>query len=379
MNAPAFPSRSRGFSMVEILVSLAIGLATVVIMLQMLKNSDVAKRTASGGNDAQMSGALALFTLERDIRASGYGINDRHLLGCTLVYKATIDGMTINLPLAPVTINPPITMIPRGDDNTDTLLVVYSTPQGSVEGDALIANSSSGSYQVTSPLGFKINDQVIAQSAAEPASPCTTALSLDKVVNINSSTLTVVPGVGGLPSGSILYNMGATLVVHAYAIRNGALTMCDYTLYDCSKGGYSSPPNPDVWVPVSGNIVSLRAQYGHDQATFSPYQKVVSIYDQVTPGSADDKTGYSVQCGWARTLSLRLAVVARSNAYDKQAPTTKSPTWTGSTVNLTNAPTNPFAVTLDLSAGDSWQNFRYKSMETTVPLRNAIWQGGDTC
>ncbi|PHN95865.1 pilus assembly protein PilW, partial [Tenacibaculum discolor] len=57
------PRNQYGFSMVEIMVGLAIGLATVVIMLQMLKNADASKRISAGGNDAQMNGTLALYTL----------------------------------------------------------------------------------------------------------------------------------------------------------------------------------------------------------------------------------------------------------------------------------------------------------------------------
>src|SRR3989338_4602311 len=111
------------------MVGLAIGMATVVIMLQMLSNSDTMKRTASGGNDAQMTGTLALYTLERDIRASGYGISAYNILGCKLTFKTT-SGASVTVPLAPTTINAPGDTVPPGDDNTDTLLVVYGNSDG---------------------------------------------------------------------------------------------------------------------------------------------------------------------------------------------------------------------------------------------------------
>lgn len=376
MHAPA-PHPQRGFSLVEVMVGLAIGMATVVIMMQMLLNSESMKRNATGGNDAQMNGTLALYTLERDIRASGYGISAFNILGCKLSYK-TGDGATVTVPLAPTTINPDTTIVPAGDLNSDTLLVVYGNAGGSSEGDPLVSISTLGTYQVTTGSTFATDDIVVAQSSVRPT-PCT--LTTDKVQTVSGPTVTITPGVAGLAVGSIIYNLGNAPVVHAYAVRSGSLTMCDYRAYDCSKTSYTSPLNSDVWVPVSGNIVALRAQYGRDMTNASGTMTgVVSTYDQTTPGSAADTSGISVFCGWTRTLSTRIGVVARSGSYDKSAPTTATPTWAGSTVVTATSPTNPTAVAFDLSntatGSGEWKKFRYKTLETTIPLRNAIWQGG---
>lgn len=376
MYAPSYTTRQRGFSLVEIMVGLVIGMATVVIMLQMLSNSDATKRKAAGGNDAQMNGTLALYTLERDIRASGYGINDERLLGCDLTYKTSTDGATVTIPLQPTTVlTAGNALVPSADANTDALLVVYSNNQGPADGDKLLSNSSAGSYQVSTPSSYYINDIVIAQFPVR-AAPC--KLTMDKVVSINGSTLTVSPGVLGMPANSVIYNMGGTPVINAYAIRNGNLTVCDYTAWDCSKASYANPIDSNVWVPIASNVVALRAQYGHDALAAAPsggLQKIVSQYDQTTP----DKNGIRPDCGWARTLSVRVALVARNSSYDKTDPTKVNPVWSGSTADSVSSPANPTALPIDLSGNGDWKKYRYKSMETTVPLRNAIWQGGSTC
>ncbi|TAK90789.1 MAG: prepilin-type N-terminal cleavage/methylation domain-containing protein, partial [Aquabacterium sp.] len=155
----------RGFSLIEIMVALAIGMATVVIMMQMLSNSEASKRTSGGGNDAQMNGTLALFNLERDIQASGYGINSFNVLGCNVTYTTSTDSVSVTIPLAPTTINPPTTKVPAGDANTDTLLVVYGNGSGSSEGDPLISNSTAGSYPVSTTSSFNIGDVVMAQAS----------------------------------------------------------------------------------------------------------------------------------------------------------------------------------------------------------------------
>lgn len=373
MQAPARHPQ-RGFSLVEVMVGLAIGMATVVIMMQMLMNSETMKRNASGGNDAQMNGTLALYTLERDIRASGYGIGAANLLGCNLSYKTNTDKATVTVPLAPTTINPASTIVPAGDANTDTLLVVYGNADGSSEGDPLVAISVAGTYQVTTGAAFSTDNVLVAQTSVRPT-PCT--LTTDVVRQVSGPTLTVVPGVSGLAVGSIIYNLGTAPVVHAYAVRKGNLTMCDYRLYDCSKSSYAATPDSNVWVPISGNIVALRAQYGRDAASVAPPMTgVVSTYDQTTP---TETASLSLYCGWARTLSMRIGLVARSGSYDKTSPTSAAPTWSGSTVS-TVTPTNPVALPFDLTATSSttgeWKKFRYKALETTIPLRNSIWQSG---
>jgi type IV pilus assembly protein PilW len=84
---------------------------------------------------------------------------------------------------------------------------------------------------------------------------------------------------------------------------------------------------------------------------------VVDVYDRTTPGSA---------CAWARTSALRLALVARSAQFEKEAVTTAFPAWAGS-VDANAA--------IDLGDLPDWQRYRYRTYETTVPLRNMAWQG----
>ncbi|TAK82219.1 MAG: hypothetical protein EPO09_21640 [Aquabacterium sp.] len=216
----------------------------------------------------------------------------------------------------------------------------------------------------------------MAQASVRPT-PCN--LTTDTVTNVPSSgaNISVSPGVSGLAVGSIIYNLGNAPTAHAYAVRNGNLTMCNYSAYNCGNASYANPLNSNVWVPIANNIVALRAQYGRDNNNLaSTMTGVVSTYNQITPASAADTSGLSPFCSWARTLSLRMAVVARSSAYDKTSPTAAVPTWTGATVNASTAPTNPTALGFDLSSVANWQNYRYKTLETTVPLRNSIWQGG---
>src|SRR5512145_872184 len=76
--------RSRGFSLVELLVAAAIGIIASLAIFQVFAVFEGQKRTTTSGGEAQTSGTLALFTLERELRMAGYGINNVDFLGCTV-------------------------------------------------------------------------------------------------------------------------------------------------------------------------------------------------------------------------------------------------------------------------------------------------------
>ena len=61
---------SRGVTLVELLVGMTIGLLSVVIITQVMAVSEEQKRTTSSGSDAQVNGALALSSLQREVTAN---------------------------------------------------------------------------------------------------------------------------------------------------------------------------------------------------------------------------------------------------------------------------------------------------------------------
>ena len=356
------------------MVGLLIGMLAVILIMQVFANSEGSKRTTTGGDDAQINGSIALYGLERDIREAGYGVNSFNLLGCSLTYTTSGDAKSVTLgALAPININPPTDLIPAGDANTDTLLIVFGNSNGPPEGDLINGAPSTGSYPVTTPGSFAVNDYVVAQPAARP-SPC--ALAIDRVTAKSASALSVSPGdATGLTLGSIVFNLGQAPTVRAYAVRSGSLTMCDYRVNNCGDVAHTS--NSDIWVPVATNVVSLRAQYGRDITAGAQMASIVGTFDQTTPGTAADKSGLAVQCGWARTLAVRLALVARNPQYDKNdSPfaTTSAPTWAGTAVS-TASPTNPTALAIDLGSNSEWKHYSDKTLTTTVPIRNVGWHG----
>jgi type IV pilus assembly protein PilW len=349
-----FPRRTAGFSLVEIMVGMVIGMFGIMIMLQVFSLAEGQKRATASGGDAQTSGAIALFGVQRDIRQAGLGIRDAKLAACSVLLRA---GLTLNV-LAPVTINH--ASIPAGDANTDTILVVYGNANGSPEGDGITTQLGAiQNYGVQTPSSYTNGDQVIAAPRTR-ASPCN--LVLDSVVNAAppvgtcSACVIVSTGVASMTNGT-LFNLGQAPKIYAYAIRSGNLTQCDFIANDCSAAG--STGSSTVWVPIANNIVSLRALYGRDTAA-GTMDGVVDVYDQ---------TAMTTACTVARVGAIKLALVARSANFEKTSVTPSTtdptyPTWEG---NATAA--------INITGLTSWQNYRYRVFQSTVPIRNIAWQG----
>lgn len=375
--------KAAGFSLVDIMVGMAIAMLGTLVIAQVFTVSEGKKRSLAGGNDAQTSGATALYGLERDIRQGGYGVTAYQLLGCDLGLRP---GVTLSA-LAPVTINHP--SVPAGDANTDTLLIVQGNGNSPAEGDRISAQPAAAGtavspdiYAVQTPTSFVPGDRVIAAPRVR-LSPCVLALAqVASVGTANAANVVVAAGggVAGMANGT-LYNLGAAPEARAYAVRNGNLTACDYLANDCGRAADTG--DEAVWVPIAAGIVSLKAQYGRD--TSAAMDATVDRYDASTPPlnvPPPSNPALAVPCGWARISTLRLAVVARSEQYEREVVTTtaangagpvNAPIWAGNADSPIVA--NPSTLGPDAAADEPWKHYRYKVFETVVPVRNVSWLG----
>ena len=363
---------SGGFSLVEVMVGMVIGMLGILVMMQVFALAEGQKRATTSGADATGNGAISMYGLQRDMQQAGYGFSDTRVLGCNVTLRG---GVTLS-GLGPVTINHPA--IPAGDANTDTLLIVYGNSGDAVQGDFITGTSNaSNSYPMQTATAFSAGDNVVAVPVAGCGAP---ALVMSRVAAGGvGQNVTMTSNVTSMTTaGGTLFNLGQQPKVLVYAIRNGNLTLCRYVDInpttgvdsgnDC--GNAAATGNAAVWGPIANNIVSLRAEYGRDASAVvtnatpglnpSTLMKmpVVTTYDQTTPASS---------CAWSRLSAIRLTLVARNGQYDKTAVTTAAPVWAGTT--------SVQPVPIDLSANADWQHYRYKVFEQTVAIRNSDWLG----
>lgn len=423
----AIPShiRQAGFSLVELMVAVAIGLIATVFMLEALLQSESFRRSATTGGDAQTNLSISMNTLQSDIRNAGYGFVTEEANGA-LAYCAnnttklhnsdrsttdvTFDGT--NAPqFAPIVINP--AGIPAGDSGTDTLHIVFSDNPGALGYGTLALAQASDKFYVTSTTaafpnraGFHQGDLALMAGIA-PATglpQCTvveiTSMPESGVCNdaavmpttdesfrikfdtgtyysrykdvtscslTTSATMNTTSGladyVATSPLTVRLYNLGPKpgvntdytgLTIRAYAIRNSKLTMCDNLANDCSSTG-------TAWQEIADDVINMKALYGLDDGGTSCGGSSTANDGAVDCWTATTPTNFT---SWAQLRAVKLIVITRNKNYEKDVVSSSfSP-------NLSSVWTN----VATSSSGTEWQHYRYRTLETTIPLRNMIWK-----
>ena len=338
--------RSKGFTLVEIMVSVVIGLIAMVVMFQVFANSEAQKRSTTGTGDAQSVANITLVNLQNEIRRAGYGYvpSEGNVSNAIFGCKLSLGAQTLNT-LAPTIIND-VSVVAAGDANTDTLLIAHGDG-GTPQVGTLIMGVLGDRYLVQSTVTFNVGDKVIA--APEKGCNSVATVNLAEVTDATPGTVVKVNTVSAAANFGQLYNLGQNPSIRAYRIRNGNLQSCDYLAGNCAND------TDAAWQVAAADIVSLRAQYQIDGGGFS--QSLPS-----SPASIPGK--------WAKIYGVRVVLVARNNNVQQKPAecaakpfTAAAPTWGGSA----DAPIN-------LSDGNpNWQCFRYSTLETAIPLRNIIW------
>ena len=362
-----------GFTLIELMVGLVIGLVATIVIAQVLVRSESARRSTVSGSDAQVSGALALYTLQRDVTMAGYGISSALAgLGCPVANSYNNAAVAGLIPtLAPVVITDGGAGVPATIGVVNSGKASYSVPVAVTS----TANPIDTFFTVTSTLGTAVGDLMVAvPRTIDVNNWC----SLFNVTGLNGAgQIRHVSGVGGAwnPAASIFPAAGYQ-APGSYLINLGSFVQRTYSISGNGTLQVTTIDSANPTVPTTQDlvtdVVNMQALYGKDTNN----DGVVDTYDTVTP---------TTNAGWQQVLSVRIAVVARSTQREKAAEgnaTAANPLWDlGSTTTVT---TNPAAltvpcgthtcVTLKVDTLPDWQQYRYKVYDTIVPLRNLLWR-----
>lgn len=338
-----------GFSLVELLVGLVIGLLATLVIMQVFAAFEGQKRSTSSGADAQTNGSIALHSIQRGIQNAGFGVpmpnadSDFTALRCLVSPTVDHDGnaATPNIGLFPIVIN---------DGVSDVVTVRYSTTaMGAIPVkivDAANATAAVG-LAVDNNLGCKDNDVVLIYQ--DPSCVMTTIADAngnpDTFVNIRLAAAT--PLGAPIANGAKLACMGRWQEFR-YEVLNNELMLNNE--------------------PIVSEIVNMQAQYGLSATANSG---VVTSWVDATGAWAAPATSER-----NRIKAVRIVVVARNNLLEKEVVSTACTTTKGTANNGPCAwddTSFDAAPAIDLSANANWQNYRYKTFETIIPLRNMIW------
>jgi len=363
----AAPARMSGMSLMEILIAMAIGLIGIVVITQTYLVNENYKRSTTSAGGAQTNGALALFTMERDVRMSGWGVNWSSVLGCGGV-RWHYNGDYSNPPGGPL---PALTAAPvlitDGGAGPDTITILYGTGTERVIPATLskTMTTSGDPIEVDNPQGFSddpgdllLVTQGTTCAMLQVSKTLAGAGQLEHMAGVGAPYNPA--GGGALPvftAGAEVFNLGRP-VVNTYSIAGNALQLA--SLFTASSSTVVPAYTPTPFTVVD-NIVDLQAEYGKDNGAggATPDDGIVDVYDNVTPVNTVE---------WQRVLSVRIGVLARSEFFVKPAnvgdpcsATTAAPTWQGGAFNV---------------PGGIPSCYGYRVFETVVPLRNMIWRQG---
>lgn len=346
-----------GFSLVELMVGIAIGLLGVLIIMQVSTVFEGQKRTTTTGSDAQTAGSLAFYSLERDVRRAGYGFSVPGILGCTI--NLFRDGSVQSMVLQPVSIRKGAGDAPDEIQMLSSAKNNWSVPIRMTTDHSQTADEAN----VNSTLGVQMDDLLIAY---EPGKDCAMLRVTGPVTGTNKAVsnpskiehkaaTTNEPGIwnpadmseilpdGGYANNTLLFNLGS-MMDKTYSIQNNTLQVQD-------MGGIRS---------VAADVVSLKAQYG-----------IINV-NQIDWG--DNLPPSDI----GKLVAVRLAIVARSPLKEKadssgncSATTIENePKWAGG--NLFSSEQSSYK-----SANPDWQCYRYRTFENVIPLRNMMWKEND--
>lgn len=387
--------RQRGFSIVELMVAVVIGMLALLFATKVITGGEKGRHAALGGSDAMQNGMLAMFSISNDANQAGFGINDPILAGCDTdlhdtggytLMPATRNGTAIT-PLASV-------VIVNGGDGPDQ---ISFSAGGALAGTAsvrLVDNYSTGgtSFGIDrEPYGFNAGDVIVVApekpdalgakcslrqvSVKPPPGAATKTLRFDTATAFRFNGVAVPVGYAG--NAARVFNLGpaAKLSFHTWSVVNGYLKLSATDL--AGTGGDATA--------VTDNIVSIKAQYGFDTrvgAAFVPETGTKIGKWSATMFDADNDGVTGGAGDYQRVVAVRIAVVARSKAPERPTsgpacdatPEDKRPVLFA-TAQPSGVPIVSVTPTVVVT-GDTvdWHCYRYRVFETIVPIRNSAWR-----
>jgi type IV pilus assembly protein PilW len=391
---PIVVCRYGGFSLIDLMVGLAVGLIVTFVVLSTFATITFQRRTTVSGNDAKESGQFALSTIERVAKLAGSGLFYNGQLICSglNVYynNATISN---GASLAPVKI------VDGGSTGSDSVTVAYANAIGGISVSHLVDNMPNTSANFT--VGNKGNLAVgeLAMIGVPGSNrPCTlfqvtgfppgggncngiTSSCLDIQHNSGQSApynppnpnlaFTDAPRYGYQDASPVI---GPAIISRFDNFNHDTYeVMCNSLVSHSVNATASCTTSPLAFTnaaPLVSNIVMLKAQYG---ITASADSDVVTNWVSATgtwqtPASSDVP----------RIKAIRIVVVSRSA---EPAASVVSSACTNANGIANTGPCSfqdAESPVIDLSnipvmSGKTWQNYRYRVYQSVIPLRNVLW------
>ncbi|MES1987903.1 MAG: PilW family protein [Pseudomonadota bacterium] len=374
-------TKQQGFSLVELMVGLVIGLLMSLVVYNVLNVNEGRKRTTTSLNDVNQAGSYAIYQLDKQIRSAGSGFTSGgDKVGADYTFGCRLDMALNGAQLTPAATFPaPFASV--GTAIRVAPVIIYDGAAGA-GGDVIITMSgnaglgeaptgftslaTAATLKLVNQAGVRPNDVVLLADAGVSISPC--------LVQQVASTFTQTAGgsnvslagnyysatvnsrsVNDFTATSQVINLGQSPNLNMFAVGANN-TLMKYDLMQVRQASaIGSTPNPSVYVD---SVYQLHALYGVDTVPAS------STLTWVAPSGAFSAANLltgtlAAATQMKRIKAIKIGIVMRTPLLERQAVS-------GPTLQLFSDTALPITVSLNPTT------FRYRSFEAVIPLRNSL-------
>jgi type IV pilus assembly protein PilW len=361
----------RGFTLVELMVALAIGMIISLGAASALIAFG-ASRGRSLGDDAVLeNSSVFLFSLAQEVKNSGLSpLDPNNTVVCTQYNFSSTDGTLLDGAAIY-----PVQIIDGGPTGSDEIAVAFTGSILGKSGTRLIADmpSAASDLQVASSTGFNFGD-VITVGTSDGGSPCT-VMQISAIAPAGpNATLSHAPG-SGLPYNpadpSTQFSTAPAYPAGSLVFGSGGLS---YVTYQVGANGLQVVDNltrPAQVGPVADGVVFIKAQYGVSTGIGEPLQWVSAgsaPWNSLTPALAAQIRAIHVG------LIVRNSQLIQPSVHGGQcdATTGTAPGSPGNPYLWPNGPTVDLAAAL--GANPNWACYKYRGFDRVIPLKNVLFQ-----
>lgn len=327
----------KGFSLIELMVGLTIGLFGMLIVTQVLIVSNSYRLTTVAAGEAQSIGNLGLYTIEREVRQGGFGLVSQNVLNCTMNGYDNDRGASFTGTLMPVNISD--TASPDGV--SDTLEVAYATGNSRMSRVLLSQTYAGGDNDLVlqNRFGFTVGSLFLL---AEVGKTCTlgqiTALPTvdpSNITHASTARFNKSGGIGVSYSANVgeLYDLGSGFAFNAYSVNANHELVQDSLLTGQT-------------LVIADNVLAFKAEYGSDTNN----DGTVDTWNRTPPADAT---------AWQSVTNIRMGVAVKSPKRERAVVSGDVTLWPGGPV-------------IPVAGEDRY--YRYRVYSSIVPLRNIIWR-----
>lgn len=376
--------QTSGFSLPELMVTLAIGLVLILVVSTMVARQEDLRRGISSANELANNVAYSAFVLDRELRNAGAGLAGSVNWGCPLAVSKNNGQLLPRLQPFPdpfgnvsktYVVAPIVVFAGAGPNGSDVLAISAGNSALSETAQAVAPQSAApGQVQLTNTLGIRGGDLVVVSQAGT----CMLQQVSNGFVGSGSPTLTF----GGTYAANTV--AGVALTGFAGSATNG-------TAYVSGLGNIAGNQprlqliglnasnqlvtydllqlTTNIPQPLVEGVMDLRVLYGIDSTgqrrTVDKWVSPnTSGYSSADLTNANGTSAAQAQTAMGNIIALRVGLVVRSDQAAKDAVTA------GALTMFSDLdPPNP-SLTYTYTIPTGTTNQRYRTVEFTVPLRN---------